>query len=83
MHTTEIAHRTAKAIRLADVVCEQFPDDDPADLAYAVGRLDDLQWAALARLAGTRAPSDATKSAVAAVLTERGNQADPFNGLVG
>lgn len=85
--TTETYNRTRKAFRLADALAGvkakvSVPMTD-ARFREHVAALDDESWAAVAATADVGLPSEATRSAVLAILDERVATGDPFDGLTG
>lgn len=69
------ANRTAKALRLADVLRSHEASADEA------ATLPDETWVTIAELAGVRLPSGATRAMVVIILREqeRWKTQDPFS----
>ena len=69
------ANRTAKALRLADVLRSHQAT------AAEVRALPEETWATIAELAEVNMPSEATRAVVVAVLEVSERHPDPFEGL--
>lgn len=71
------ANRTAKALRLADVLRSHQAT------SAEVRALPEETWATIAELAEVRMPSEATRAVVITILESAERTPDPFEGITG
>lgn len=80
---SEATARAAKVDRLLAAIAAHADHAGVAVTADEVENWPETVWGALAALAGTRMASPTTRRCVVAVLRDRENHPDPFDGLSG